>query len=173
VPDKIGFRYEKMIIRKVKGDPKLAVPMVMLYPANKLKITHVVVASLRTARPASLSTRETIAELLQRKRCLPRRFARHGENAPEGASAERRDCLFRFVANVRPVGSRRADGGPPRVMYAFRKLRYTSIAMWGDSFAEPNDPKTHFVRPYDVSNMPRQSEPMGGLLGMLGAWRAK
>jgi hypothetical protein len=54
------------------------------------------------------------------------------------------------------------------VMNSLPQLGFKSIALWGDSFAEPNDPKMNFAKPLDVSNMPRQSEPMGGLLALLG-----
>ena len=41
-------------------------------------------------------------------------------------------------------------------------------SLWGDSFAEPNDPKTNFAVPYEAGKLPRQSEPMGATLALLG-----
>ena len=43
------------------------------------------------------------------------------------------------------------------------------IALWGDSFTPPNDPKTNFKVPREADAWPGQSEPLGGLLGLLGA----
>ena len=43
------------------------------------------------------------------------------------------------------------------------------FALWGDSFAEPNDPKLTFAVPYDNNiKLPRQAEPMGATLALLG-----
>jgi hypothetical protein len=54
------------------------------------------------------------------------------------------------------------------VMRALQQLGYSSQALWGDSFVEPNDPKTNFAVPLDVAKMPRQCEPMGGMLAIWG-----
>jgi len=54
------------------------------------------------------------------------------------------------------------------VMNALPNLGYSTIALWGDSFAEPNDPKMNLAVPHDAGMMPRQSEPMAGLLALLG-----
>jgi dienelactone hydrolase len=48
-------------------------------------------------------------------------------------------------------------------------LDYKRIALWGDSFAEPNPPSANLAVPLDAEPFPRQSEPMGGLLAILGA----
>src|SRR5262249_48219779 len=40
---------------------------------------------------------------------------------------------------------------------------------WGDSFAPPNPPETDFKVPHAVDGRPRESEPLGGLLVLLGA----
>jgi hypothetical protein len=42
------------------------------------------------------------------------------------------------------------------------------IALWGDSFAPPNRPDRRFLVPRHVDNRPRWSEPLGGLLALLG-----
>lgn len=43
------------------------------------------------------------------------------------------------------------------------------LALWGDSFANVNTEKTNFKVPRGVSGRPHQSEPLGGLLALLGA----
>src|SRR5262249_30454004 len=42
------------------------------------------------------------------------------------------------------------------------------IALWGDSFAKTNSPDTNFKVPY-TADRPPQSEPLGGLVALLGA----
>ena len=43
------------------------------------------------------------------------------------------------------------------------------FALWGESFAPTNGPDTNFKVPREADTWPRQSEPLGGLLGLLGA----
>jgi cephalosporin-C deacetylase-like acetyl esterase len=43
------------------------------------------------------------------------------------------------------------------------------LALWGDSFAPTNPPETNFKVPRAADTWPRESEPMGGLLALLGA----
>lgn len=42
------------------------------------------------------------------------------------------------------------------------------VALWGDSFAEPNATDVNLAVPYGVDGRPRQAEPLGGLLALLG-----
>ena len=42
------------------------------------------------------------------------------------------------------------------------------IALWGDSFTPPNPPDTDYKIPHAVDGGPTHSEPLGGLLGLLG-----
>ncbi|GIW79153.1 MAG: hypothetical protein KatS3mg105_0960 [Gemmatales bacterium] len=43
------------------------------------------------------------------------------------------------------------------------------ISLWGDSFAPTNSANTNFKVPHGVAGQPKQSEPLGGLLALLGA----
>jgi hypothetical protein len=43
------------------------------------------------------------------------------------------------------------------------------MALWGDSFAPTNSAKTTFKVPHGVDGWPVHAEPLGGLLGLLGA----
>ncbi len=169
---KFAFHFEKLIVRRTHDGP-IAVPMVILRPAGKIKVTHVVIAIAQDGKAGFLKHRaEIIAELLQRKTvvCLVD-LRGTGETAPEGRG--RQSGGTSYSASLQMFGQtvpgiQLRDLGA--VMDAMPQLGFTSMSLWGDSFAEPNDPKMNLARPYDVSNMPRQSEPMGGLLAMLGAW---
>jgi hypothetical protein len=57
-----------------------------------------------------------------------------------------------------------------RMLLQELKMRgFGPVAMWGDSFAEPNDPSTNLAVPYDADKLPRQSEPMGSLMALAGS----
>src|SRR5262249_22748443 len=43
------------------------------------------------------------------------------------------------------------------------------LALWGDSFAPPNPADLNLSVPLDAQRLPQQSEPLGGLLALLGA----
>src|SRR5204863_419082 len=43
------------------------------------------------------------------------------------------------------------------------------IALWGDSFTPPNGAATNFKVPHAEGGWPTSPEPLGGLLGLLGA----
>jgi hypothetical protein len=48
-------------------------------------------------------------------------------------------------------------------------LRHGPMAIWGDSFAPVNPPNREFRVPRGVSDRPKQSEPLGGMLALLAA----
>jgi len=50
-----------------------------------------------------------------------------------------------------------------------KDLSTKRIALWGDSFAPTNTADTDFKVPRAADTWPRESEPMGGLLALLGA----
>jgi dienelactone hydrolase len=41
------------------------------------------------------------------------------------------------------------------------------LAIWGDSFSTPNEPKANLTVPLDADPFPKQGEPLGGLLALL------
>lgn len=164
------FQLEKIIVRSKAGMP-LAVPAVILRPIGKIKITHVVVGIAQDGKAGFLKHRaETIAELLHRKTAVCLVDLRGtGETAADGRG--RQSGGTSYSATLLMHGQTVPGIQLLELMAVLSGLEasgFQSIALWGDSFAEPNDPKMNFAKPYDVSNMPRQSEPMGGTLAILG-----
>jgi len=47
-------------------------------------------------------------------------------------------------------------------------MKETQLALWGDSLADTNSPKTNFDVPRRIDGRPEQSEPQGALLALLG-----
>jgi hypothetical protein len=168
LPDKAAFRMEKWVVR-AKND--LAVPMVLLRPANKIKISHVVIAIAQDGKAGFLKYRaETIAELLKNKTAVCLVDLRGtGETAADGRGRQSGGTSY---SSSLLMHGQTAPGVQLRelltVMNVMPKLGFKSIALWGDSFAPTNDPSMNFAKPLDVSNMPKQAEPMGGLLALLG-----
>jgi cephalosporin-C deacetylase-like acetyl esterase len=164
-----GILVEKHIVRQ--EHPTAAVPMVILRPKGDVKITHFVIAIAQGGKAGFLKHRaEIIAELLRRNVAVCLVDLRGtGETAADGRG--RQSGGTSYSASLQMFGQT-APGVQLQelltVMNALRSPGLELFALWGDSFAEPNDPKVDFAKPYDVANMPRQSEPMGSLVAMLG-----
>ncbi len=166
-----GFQLDKLIVR---GDVSV-VPMVILRPIG-VKASQVVIGLAQEGKAGFLKHRaETIAELLKKgvAVCLPDlcgtgETASDGRGRTSGATSYSATLLLhgqtvpgvQLKELIAVIDALRL----PRMDYAYKE-----IALWGDSFTEPNDPKMNLVAPYDNNvKLPRQSEPMGGLLALLG-----
>jgi dienelactone hydrolase len=165
-----GFRVRKQIYRH-EGAPALAFPVVMLIPDGAKKETPVVIALAQDGKAGFLKRRaETIASLLKNgvAVCLPDLRAT-GETSPDGRG--RQSGSTGYSATLLMHGRTVAGTQLQELVMLLRDLPqqgFGSMALWGDSFAEPNDPKATIAVPWEVSKMPRQSEPMGGYLALLG-----
>ena len=139
--------------------------------AGKINITHVVIGIAQDGKAGFLKNRaETIEALLKNKVaiCFPD-LRGTGETAADGRGRQSGGTSYSasmLMHGQTVPGMQLQD--LMAVMNLLQQMGYKSISLWGDSFAEPNDPKMNFARPYDVSKMPRQSEPMGGLVVLLG-----
>lgn len=157
------YRHEKT--------PTLALPMVMIKPAGAKGNTPVVIALAQDGKSGFFKHRmETIALLLQRgvAVCLPDlrgtgETANDGRGRTSGATSYSASLLMHGQT---PAGVQLQELA--MLLDALSNRGFGNIALWGDSFAEPNDAKTNLAVPHDVSKMPRQSEPMGALLALRG-----
>jgi dienelactone hydrolase len=168
--NKEAFRAERIIVRHL-GDPTLAVPAVILRMTGKVKISQVVIGIAQEGKAGFLKHRpETIAHLIRNKVAVCLVDLRGtGETAGDGRG--RQSGATGYSATLLMHGQTTPGVQLQElaaVMNALPKLGYTSIALWGDSFAEPNDPKMNFVHPLDASKLPRQCEPTGNMLALLG-----
>ena len=165
-----GFRVRKQIYRH-EGKPALALPIVLLIPDGAKKETPVVIALAQDGKAGFLKHRaETIASLLKNgvAVCLPD-LRGTGETSAEGRG--RQSGSTGYSASLLMHGRTVQGTQLQELVMLMRELPgqgFGSMALWGDSFAEPNDPKTNIAVPLDVSKMPRLSEPMGGYLALLG-----
>ena len=158
----------------LQTEPEFILPLMLLVPQQKEQSgSPIVVAVSQSGMSGFLRHRSAeIAKLLA-----------------EGATV----CLL----NVRDAGKSRGDHGAggngstsfyalyfetPMLGYRLRDLRATlkylrtredlnvqNFALWGDSFAPANPAETNFQVPWRVSGRPKFSEPLGGLLALMGA----
>ncbi|MBI1831760.1 MAG: hypothetical protein HYR84_09955, partial [Planctomycetes bacterium] len=166
-----GKHFVGIGVFRQEGKPALAVPVVTIRPAGAKGKIPVVIALAQEGKAGFFKHRaETIAKLLEGgvAVCLPD-LRGTGETAADGRG--RQSGGTSYSASLLMHGQTAPGVQLQELVMVIRELPkqgFGNIALWGDSFAEPNDPKTEFAKPYDVSNMPRQSEPMGGTLALLG-----
>lgn len=164
------FVVQRIIVRH-PSDPTLAVPAVILRPQGKINVPNVVIGIAQEGKAGFIKHRaETIAEILKHKCAVCLVDLRGtGETANDGRG--RQSGATGYSATLLMHGQTLPGVQLQEltaVMNALSSLGYKSMALWGDSFVEPNDPKSNLVVPWEAGKMPRQSEPMGPLLALLG-----
>lgn len=161
---------EKIVLRR-GGAARTALPAVLIRPMGKAAPTRVVIGIAQEGKEGFLKHRaETIARLLKQDIavCLPD-LRGTGETASDGRG--RTSGATSYSASLLLHGQTVAGTQLQELrllMAALGKRGFTAISLWGDSFSEPNDPRQSFAVPLDAGKFPRQSEPMGGLLALLG-----
>jgi len=164
------FRMQRIVIRHA-AKPTLAVPALMIQPPGQRKAAGVVIGVAQDGKAGFLKHRaETIAGLLEKGVAVCLIDVRGtGETASDGRG--RTSGATSYSASLLMHGQTVVGVQTQEllaVMSALQVQGFSSIALWGDSFAEPNDPKMNLAVPLDAGKMPRQSEPMGATLALLG-----
>jgi hypothetical protein len=159
-------------------EPRIRLPVVLLIPPRKPGARLPVVVGIgQHGKQEFLKRRpEVIAELLAGgvAVCLPD-LRGTGETRPAGDSRGRTSAgtaisSTELMLGQTLVGSRLRD--LRSVLQHLRKLEGLDpkrIALWGDSFAPVNPEDRGLEVPWDAEKLPDQSEPLGGLLALLGA----
>jgi hypothetical protein len=157
-------------------EPGIVVPLVLLVPKSQGKKVPVVIALAQEGKQALLQKRtELVAELLNEgiAVCLPD-VRGTGETRP-GEARDRRSAATSISAGEWMLGQTLLGGRLRDLRSVLRYLRQRPevdgrrIALWGDSFAPVNAPERALNVPYTAASRPAQSEPLGGLLALLGA----
>jgi cephalosporin-C deacetylase-like acetyl esterase len=179
------LRRQKQQLKKVtverlalEVEPGIVVPVLLLVPARHKGIRLPVVVGLaQGGKQGFLRDRSgALAQALQGGAavCLPD-VRGTGETRPVGASrrhggADTTLSAAEWMLGETLLGARLRD-----VRSVLRYLRGRSdldprrIALWGDSFAPPNPGERNLIVPLDAARFPDQTEPLGGLLALLGA----
>jgi len=168
-----GATIERFVL---EVEPGIVVPVVVLAPQKRARQAPVVIglaqagkAGFLKERPGELSklldsgvivvlpdlrgTGETQAGTARGKDSSGTNHSVHVQLFGETLLGQRLRDLRSVLAHVRT----RSDVDGKR------------IALWGDSFAPVNSPKTDFKIPHGEGGWPTHAEPLGGLLGFLGA----
>jgi dienelactone hydrolase len=158
-------------------EPRITVPLLLLrppLPGNQPP--PVVVAVSQGGKQPFLKFRSAeLAELLQGgvAICLPD-LRGTGETRPgtgRGRASEATDIAATELMNGRTmVGLRLRDlRSVLRFLEDHQEVDGRRVALWGDSFADPNPPARRFDVPLELDEAPKLAEPMGGLVALLGA----
>jgi hypothetical protein len=158
-------------------EPRIVVPLLLLTPQHKAGARlPVVVPFAQHGKKEFLTQRaDTLAELLGGGTavCLPD-LRGTGETRPAGdsrarASASTGISASEWMLGQTVLGSRLRDlRAVVRYLRGRADLDPARVALWGDSFAPVNPPERNVQVPWDAEKLPLQSEPLGGLLALLG-----
>lgn len=169
-----GLRIERVVL---DVEPGIVVPMILLLPDNPARSrVPVVVAVAHAGKSEFLNNRgDLIVELLVGGAAVCLADLRGlGETRPEG-SRERWGAMTsrsstELMLGGTMVGARLRDlRAVLKYLRGRRDVDSKRIALWGDSFANANPPERDFHVPRHMDDRPRWSEPLGGLLALLGA----
>jgi hypothetical protein len=158
-------------------EPGIVVPVVLLVPQRREgERLPVVVGLAQEGKQEFLRRRaDEIAALLTAGTavCLPD-VRGVGETSP-GDGRERRSAATSLSSSELMLGQSLLGGRLRDLRAVLRHLRQRPeldarrVALWGDSFAPVNPPDRDLKVPHSAANRPAQSEPLGGLLALLGA----
>jgi len=159
----------------LETEPGIEVPLLVLTKGDSPHARAVVVAVAQGGKAGFLKHRaKDIAVLLEQGMavCLPdlrgTGETRADDNRGRYSADTSRSATALMIGDTM-VGARLRD---LRAVLAWLRARpdfdAKRIALWGDSFAPINPPGTNFNVPRRVSGQPRQSEPLGDLLALLG-----
>jgi cephalosporin-C deacetylase-like acetyl esterase len=173
--DKIGSVTVERL--HLETEPGILVPTLLLLPPRAAwQKLPVVFGVAQGGKEALLKHRsEMIADLLTAgiAICLPD-VRGTGETRPDDGRDRRSTATSlsssEWMLGRSLLGSRLADLRSVLGYLCGRPdLDRQRIGLWGDSFAPINPPETDFAVPHTAASRPAQSEPLGGLLALLGA----
>jgi cephalosporin-C deacetylase-like acetyl esterase len=159
-------------------EPGVTVPVLLLVPAHRPdRRLPVVLGVAEAGKEAFLKQRAAaLAELLTGGAavCLPD-VRGTGETRPAGGPRQYRGAgtslsATEWLLGRTLLGARLGD--LRSVLHYLRSrtdLDGKRVALWGDSFAAANPADRNLAVPLDAERLPQQSEPLGGLLALLGA----
>src|SRR5260370_1341347 len=156
----------------------IVVPLALLIPQRKANSRlPVVVAFSQESKQAFLRIRtDEIGSLLQGgvAVCLPDARGT-GETKPAEDSRGRTSSSTSISPSELMFGQTmvRARVRDLRMVCRYLRgrpeFRAGGVALWGDSFAATNPQDQNLAAPLDADNLPKHSEPLGGLLALFGA----
>jgi len=167
-----GIQLDRILL---ESEPGISLPLLLAMPQGAKTKPPVVVAVSQHGKTRFLAERaETIAKLLESGLafCLPD-VRGTGETSLAGSRPARSEATSvsatELMLGRTLLGSRLQDLRTVlRYLQTRDDLAARRLALWGDSFA-PTNPAGFADPLIDEGEAPRQSEPLGGLLALLGA----
>lgn len=159
------------------SDPGIVVPALLFVPRTRAPERRpVVVGFAQEGKHEFLRHRaETVASLLRAGIAVCLVDVRGtGETAPDDGRG-RRSTVTALTSSEWMLGDSLLAGRLRDLRTVLQHLRerpgldLERFALWGESFAPTNPPGTELHVPHTAERRPRQSEPLGGLLALLGA----
>jgi dienelactone hydrolase len=167
-----GAKVERLVL---EVEPGIVVPLVVLTPVKRTGRSPVVVGLAQAGKAGFLRHRaDELRRLVQGGTVIGLPDLRGtgetragGSRGPTGEDTNLSVHVQLFGETL--VGERLRD---LRSILAYLRKRPDvdagRLALWGDSFAPPNPPGTSYLVPRGIEGGPRQPEPLGGLLALLG-----
>lgn len=158
----------------LQTEPSIVIPILLLSPEREKGKDRPVVVAVSQAGPAAFlhERSEILADLLAGGAtvCLPQLRDTGTDRGTHGDGSNGSTSHYALFFETPMLGYRLRDLRTALGYLRTREdMQHVSFALWGDSFTPPNSPDTDFQVPKQVSNRPAFSEPLGGLLALLGA----
>jgi cephalosporin-C deacetylase-like acetyl esterase len=177
IPEAVGETMAGMKIERVKleVEPDMTIPVLILSPIKNQAKGPVVIGLSHNGKAGFLKNRaDELAKLIQAGAVVVLPDLRGiGETASGNAygpnTTDTNNSVYVQLFGETLLGERLRD---LRSVLTYVRSRADvdakRIALWGDSFAPPNGPDTNYKIPRGADEWPGQSQPLGGLLCLLG-----
>lgn len=168
-----GAKVERFILETEKD---IFVPVIVLSPDKPKEKCPIVVGVAQAGKAGFLKERsQEISKLVKAGAIVVLPDLRGTGESRSGTSAGRESSRTDQSTHVQLMGEtlvgQRLRDLRSVLMYVRSRedVDAKKIALWGDSFTPPNPADTNFKVPYGVDGRPKESEPLGQLLALLGA----
>ncbi len=168
-----GATVERIVL---EVEPGFVVPVVLLKPIKQAKRAPVVVGVAQAGKVGFLKERsEEVQKLIQAGTLVVLPDLRGTGETRSGISRGKDSSDTNHSVHLQLFGETLLGGRLRDLRSVLTYLRARPdvdakrIALWGDSFTPPNSPDTNYKVPHAVDGAPTPSEPLGGLLALLGA----
>ncbi len=167
-----GAKVERIIL---EVEPGISVPLMLFMPAKPAKSAPVVVGLAQSGRAAYLKERSRdLQKLIEAGVIVALPDVRGAGETRSGMSRGKDSSDTNHSVHVQLFGETLLGQRLRDLRSILGYLRGRAdvdskrIALWGDSFTPANAPTADFKMPHGVDGWPTHSEPLGGLLGLLG-----
>lgn len=168
-----GARAERLVL---EVEPGIVVPVVILTPTKRAKQAPAVIGLAQAGKAGFLKERSAeVRKLLDAGVLVVLPDLRGTGETQAGVSRGKDSSGTNQSVHVQLFGETLLGQRLRDLRSVLGYLRgrpdidTRRLALWGDSFAATNSAKTNFKVPHGVDGWPTHAEPLGGLLGLLGA----